>query len=87
MIHHKFLKMQKLTILKRMSEIVEASLAIQMNIMIILIMKAVHSNLLHFQLSLIEPTTHDLPGAVSAADRQWARRAFPDPQQVLGTLY
>ena len=42
---------------------------------------------LHFQLSLIEPTTHDLPGAVSAADRQWARRAFPDPQQVLGPLY
>jgi len=42
---------------------------------------------LHFQLSLIEPDTHDLPGAVSAADRAWARRAFPDPQLVLGTLY
>jgi murein DD-endopeptidase MepM/ murein hydrolase activator NlpD len=42
---------------------------------------------LHFQLSLIEPDTHDLPGAVSAVDREWARRAFPDPQLVLGTLY
>ena len=42
---------------------------------------------LHFQLSLIEPETHDLPGAVSAADRQWARRAFPDPRLVLGPLY
>ncbi len=42
---------------------------------------------LHFQLSLIEPETHDLPGAVSAADRDWARQAFPDPQLVLGTLY
>ncbi len=42
---------------------------------------------LHFQLSMIEPETHDLPGAVSAADRDWARRAFPDPQLVLGTLY
>jgi len=42
---------------------------------------------LHFQLSLIEPETHDLPGAVSAADRAWAQRAFPDPQLVLGTLY
>ena len=42
---------------------------------------------LHFQLSMIEPTTHDLPGAVSAADRPWARLAFPDPQRVLGKLY
>ena len=42
---------------------------------------------LHFQLSLIAPTTHDLPGAVSADDREWARRVFPDPQCVLGKLY
>lgn len=42
---------------------------------------------LHFQLSLIEPTTHDLPGAVNVNDRPWALRAFPDPQLVLGRLY
>jgi peptidoglycan LD-endopeptidase LytH len=42
---------------------------------------------LHFQLSLIEPDTHDLPGAVSYADRAWALRAFPDPRLVLGPLY
>lgn len=42
---------------------------------------------LHFQLSLIEPDTHDLPGAVSAKDRDWARQAFPDPRLVLGPLY
>lgn len=41
----------------------------------------------HFQLSLIEPRSHDLPGAVSAQDRQWALAAFPDPRQVLGPLY
>jgi murein DD-endopeptidase MepM/ murein hydrolase activator NlpD len=42
---------------------------------------------LHFQLSLVEPETHDLPGAVSAEDRAWARHAFPDPRLVLGPLY
>ncbi len=42
---------------------------------------------LHFQLSLMEPTTHDLPGAVSSADREWARNTFPDPQLVMGPLY
>ena len=42
---------------------------------------------LHFQLSLIEPIDLDLPGAVGDADRAWARRAFPDPQDVLGQLY
>ena len=42
---------------------------------------------LHFQLSLIEPDTHDLPGAVSYSDRDWALRAFPDPRLVLGPLY
>lgn len=42
---------------------------------------------LHFQLSLVEPEAHDLPGAVSAEDRDWARRAFPDPRLVLGALY
>jgi murein DD-endopeptidase MepM/ murein hydrolase activator NlpD len=42
---------------------------------------------LHFQLSLIKPETHDLPGAVSAADREQALRDFPDPRLVLGPLY
>ena len=42
---------------------------------------------LHFQLSLIEPHTHDLPGAVSAAQRAQARADFPDPRLVLGPLY
>jgi murein DD-endopeptidase MepM/ murein hydrolase activator NlpD len=42
---------------------------------------------LHFQLSLVEPDTHDLPGVVSEADRDWARTAFPDPRKVLGPLY
>jgi peptidoglycan LD-endopeptidase LytH len=42
---------------------------------------------LHFQLSLLEPNTHDLPGVVSEADRAWARRAYPDPRLVLGPLY
>ena len=42
---------------------------------------------LHFQLSRIEPSGYDLPGAVSAQHRSWARRAFPDPRIVLGPLY
>lgn len=42
---------------------------------------------LHFQLSLIKPETHDLPGAVAATDLQWALGAFPDPRLVLGPLY
>jgi len=42
---------------------------------------------LHFQLCRFEPETCDLPGAVSLADRTWARTAFPDPRLVLGPLY
>ena len=42
---------------------------------------------LHFQLSVVEPQTHDLPGAVSQADLSWALAAFPDPRLVLGPLY
>ena len=42
---------------------------------------------LHFQLSLVEPETHDLPGVVSPEDRDWALRDFPDPRLVLGPLY
>ena len=41
----------------------------------------------HFQLSLVEPITHDLPGVVSAVDRDWARKNYPDPRLVLGPLY
>jgi len=42
---------------------------------------------LHFQLSLIEPITHDLPGVVSAEDRNQALLDYPDPRLVLGPLY
>jgi len=42
---------------------------------------------LHFQLSLIEPTNCDLPGAVSQAHRAWALQVFPDPRLVLGPLH
>ena len=42
---------------------------------------------LHFQLSLIEPETHDLPGAVGAEEHVHALAAFPDPRLVLGALY
>ena len=42
---------------------------------------------LHFQLSRVQPVTHDLPGVVSAQHREWARQAFPDPRLVLGPIY
>ena len=42
---------------------------------------------LHFQLSLIEPETHDLPGVVSAKDRLKALQNYPDPRLILGPLY
>ena len=42
---------------------------------------------LHFQLSLVEPATHDLPGVVNRRDLTAARRVFPDPRLVLGPLY
>lgn len=42
---------------------------------------------LHFQLSLIEPQTHDLPGVVSLEDRTQALFDYPDPRLVLGPLY
>ena len=40
-----------------------------------------------FQLSLIEPQTHDLPGVVAPEDRQQALLDYPDPRLVLGPLY
>jgi peptidoglycan LD-endopeptidase LytH len=42
---------------------------------------------LHFQISLQEPTTHDMPGAVSVPDRDRALIQYPDPRYVLGPLY
>ena len=42
---------------------------------------------LHFQLSLVEPSTHDLPGVVSSEDREQALLDYPDPRLVLGPLY
>jgi murein DD-endopeptidase MepM/ murein hydrolase activator NlpD len=42
---------------------------------------------LHFQLSLVEPETHDLPGVVAPEDREQALLDYPDPRLVLGTLY
>ncbi len=42
---------------------------------------------LHFQLSLIEPKTHDLPGVVAPEDREQALRDYPDPRLVMGNLY
>jgi murein DD-endopeptidase MepM/ murein hydrolase activator NlpD len=41
----------------------------------------------HFQLSLHAPETHDMPGAVSMADRTRALIEYPDPRYVLGPLY
>jgi len=42
---------------------------------------------LHFQLSLIEPETHDMPGVVAPDDRGQALKDYPDPRLVLGPLY
>ena len=42
---------------------------------------------LHFQLSLDEPETHDMPGVVSPEDRDWALQKYPDPRLVLGPIY
>eukprot|EP00968_Pinguiococcus_pyrenoidosus_P010386 scaffold820_cov227-Pinguiococcus_pyrenoidosus.AAC.4 len=41
----------------------------------------------HFQLSLVEPSTHDMPGTVSRAQLPDALRTFPDPRLVLGSVY
>ena len=42
---------------------------------------------MHFQLSIEEPSTHDMPGVVSNADHAHALQMFPDPRLVLGDLY
>ena len=41
----------------------------------------------HFQVSLIPPATHDMPGVVSAAQRARARLEYPDPRLIAGMLY
>ena len=41
----------------------------------------------HFQLSLVRPQTHDIPGVVNDKDRDWALLNYPDPRLVLGPLY
>lgn len=41
----------------------------------------------HFQLSMKEPKTHDLPGAVAMKDRSKALCEYPDPRWILGELY
>jgi len=42
---------------------------------------------LHFQLSLLRPESHDMPGVVAPEDRDAALRRYPDPRLVLGALY
>ena len=41
----------------------------------------------HFQISLAEPATHDMPGVVSLASRERALLDYPDPRLVAGPLY
>ena len=41
----------------------------------------------HFQLSLKEPSTHDMPGVVSVEDRAQAVLDYPHPFHVTGPLY
>lgn len=42
---------------------------------------------LHFQLSVEDPGEADMPGVVSADDREQALQMFPDPRIVMGNLY
>ena len=42
---------------------------------------------LHFQLSIIEPKTHDMPGVVDPKAREVALVEYPDPRLVLGPIY
>jgi len=41
----------------------------------------------HFQLSLVKPSTHDMAGAVSKKDLDVALAIYPDPRFVLGPIY
>lgn len=42
---------------------------------------------MHYQLSLIKPATHDMPGVVATAQHAQALRDYPDPKMLLGALY
>ena len=42
---------------------------------------------LHFQLSINEPETHDMPGVVDPQNRDEALENYPDPRLVLGPIY
>ena len=42
---------------------------------------------LHFQLSLEEPETFDLPGVVEKSEIESALKIYPDPRIILGDLY
>ena len=42
---------------------------------------------LHFQLSINEPETHDMPGVVDPKNRDEALVNYPDPRLVLGPIY
>ena len=42
---------------------------------------------LHFQLSINEPETHDMPGVVNPENREAALKKYPDPRLVLGPIY
>ena len=42
---------------------------------------------LHFQLSLKEPRTHDMPGVVSPDNRDQALEDYPDPRLVFVPIY
>ena len=41
----------------------------------------------HFQISVKEPKTHDMPGVVSAEQREQALQDYPHPFHVTGRLY
>ena len=42
---------------------------------------------LHFQLSINEPETHDMPGVIDPKNRDEALENYPDPRLVLGPIY
>jgi murein DD-endopeptidase MepM/ murein hydrolase activator NlpD len=42
---------------------------------------------LHFQISIIEPKTHDMPGVVDPKLRETALIEYPDPRLILGAIY
>lgn len=41
---------------------------------------------LHYQLSRIDPEEADMPGVVSAINREQAKAIYPDPEKVIGHL-